>query len=472
MRGFPALVACVSLVAACGTEDLLQLDGGALRLADAGDPDAGFPVDGGDVDAGSLDAGVPDAGGLDAGDLDAGDLDAGTLDGGDPDAGDLDGGGVDASVPRLQLTTVGATSPPDEMLGTANGLPGGVRDASHDIAGNLWAVNADRIFVRRAGLGAFESFGPENGLDPDELLGVGGGLAGVAWVGHRGEGDADEDPEWMKDTGGVSKIELDGADVRITHVLLRSPPGRYPDYPNGRAKLRSCYRAYVVKTGPHAGDAWFGCNHGVGQFGIDYGMQEHHHPNKCLWDPVAEKCTMKTGDVPAIAFTAGGDLWFGGSYGVMLLDYSTGARPGKFWGPEPVRNLPLFPAPLKPNAYGSEDLSAVAVAADGSLWAASEHSGLAHRLEDGRVDIYQEVDGLPSNEITDLAIDASNRLWIATAKRGLWRMDLATGVIEQADGLPSGLCMRVVAEPTPGGERITAVCRGTIAIWNGGAAAP
>lgn len=442
MRRVAGVLACVVLGVSmgCGNPPTDQSDAG-LTGPDAAD----------DVDAGDVDAGVPDAGPIDAGTPDAGDLDAGL-----PDA-----------APQLTLFEGAPLPPPDEVLGTAQGLGAGVRDASHDAAGNLWAVDSSKIYVRRAGMGAFESFGTDDGLTGQEVLAVGGGVAGVAWVGYRGQGDDTgvEPIEW-RDTGGVGRVALSGADVDVTNLLLVSPPGRYPKYPDGRYKLRTCIRAYAVKSGQHAGDAWFGCNHGIGLVSKDYGVIEHHHPAKCLWDPVAEHCTDKVGWVGALAFTPGGDVWMGGDYGVMLLDYTVDSGPGHFWGLEPVRNQPLFVAPLSPNSYGSEDLVAVAVAPDGSLWAASSHSGLAHRHANGDIDVYQEADGLPSNHLADIAMDSSGQLWVATAEEGVFRLDVSTGEWRAATGLPSSETNRLVAEQVAGGERVTATVHGAVVVWN------
>lgn len=423
------------------------------------------------VAAGFLGCGTDNPSTTDAGlNVDAGDVDAGDLDAGDTDAGDVDAGDVDAgpSAARLSLSEGPPLPAPDEVLGSAQGLGSNVRDASHDAAGNLWAVDGSRVYVRREGTGAFESFGTGDGLSGQEILSVGGGLAGVAWVGYRGQGDdsAGEPIEW-RDTGGAARVELDGADVKVTNHLLVSPPGRYPQYPDGRFKLRTCIRAYGVKTGQHAGDAWFGCNHGVGLFSKDYGIDEHHHPIKCIWDPVKRQCTDKAGWVGAVAFTPDGDVWMGGGYGVMLLDYTTGPGPGRFWGPEPVRNTSLFAQPLEPNAFGSEDLVGLAVAPDGTLWAASGHSGLAHRHADGSVDVYQAADGLPSNRLTDVAMDSAGGLWVATENSGVIRLDVVTGEWRRAPGLPSSLVARVVAEQAGFGERITVTVRGAVVVWNG-----
>lgn len=384
-----------------------------------------------------------------------------------PDAGTArDGGGSDGGLGgRLTLHVGPVLDPPSALYDQAHGLSNEVVDASRDAAGNLWAVSGSRLFVLRAGLGAFESFGPGDGLKDDELLSVSGGVADVAWVGYRGLGDDNADPLWWRETGGAQKVELSGADIRTTTYQLSSGPGVFPQYPEGRFKLRSCWRAYAVKSGPLAGEAWFGCNHGVAMVGPRFGVEEHHHPGVCIVMGDPTTCTTKTGDVPAVAFTPDGDRWFGGTYGVMLLDYSDGNGNTQFWGPEPVRNESLFANPVRPNAHGSEDVSGLAVAADGTLWAGSLHSGLVHRLADGTVHGYRTDDGLPSNAVEDVAMDADGGLWIAFSEHGIWRLDTATGELRRASGLPSGLGRRVVFEETALGPAVVAVVRGGVAVY-------
>lgn len=371
-------------------------------------------------------------------------------------------------LPAWALEEDGAFRAPDEVLTHAHGLGSQVRDASHDAGGNLWAVDGAKVYVRRARAGAFEAFGAGDGLTGQEILSVAGTVAGTAWVGYRGQGDdAEGEPVAWRGTGGVGRVELSGADVRVDNKLLVSPPGRFPKYPDGRYKLRTCIRAYGVKDGRYAGEAWFGCNHGVGFVGMTYGVEEHHHPILCLWNPAEQRCTEKSGWVGAVAFTPEGDVWMGGSYGVMLLDYDNdGLDAGHFWGPEPVHNESLFASPLEPNAYGSEDIVALTVAPDDTLWAASSHSGLAHRHSDGTVDIHQELDGLVSNRLSDIAATPDGYLWLGTEAQGIVRLELSTGKWQRAAGVPAGAVRRLVYDRTALGGRVTAVVSGAVLIWN------
>ena len=61
----------------------------------------------------------------------------------------------------------------------------------------------------------------------------------------------------------------------------------------------------------------------------------------------------------------------------------------------------------------SNQLSALALAPDGSLWFASMDNGISS-LQDGVFQNYTISDGLPSNVINDITVDSSGTLWIAT----------------------------------------------------------
>jgi hypothetical protein len=429
-------------VGACGSSTTQQVDAGT-PTADAGSP---------------LDAGSTDAGGVDAGTLDAGGFDAGTLDGG-PD------GGTDAG----SFTTLREGQPlpsPSELITPGNGLSQDIIDAQHDASGNMWAVDSSHLYVRRNGTADWQSFNSSSGLSGQEILSVGGGTEGVAWVGYKGIGDGDDtDPEAWRHTGGADKAELSGNRLAVTHYELTSPPGTYSQYPNGRYKLRRTLRVYPNKTGLYAGNVWFGSNHGTALVTAGGEVLEHHHPILCVWDPMLMQCADHIGDVPALAFTPMGDIWFGGTYGVGSLQFSDGKPGGNFWGSEPVRNTSLFAQPISPNQYGSEDITGVAVAPDGTIWAASQNSGLAHRLANGMVEIFQEAQGLPSNHIEDLALDSNGGLWMATTEKGIVRLDLSTGTWQQAGGLPSAVTRRVMFETTSTGSFITAIVRQGIAVY-------
>lgn len=366
---------------------------------------------------------------------------------------------------KITLSFEGDLDRPSVRYGASQSLPQ-ILDASRDAAGNLWAVSRHRLHLLRAGARSFESFSSADGLRSSDLLSVSGGLAGSAWLGYRGLGDSNEDPLEWRQTGGVQVVELRGSGLRGQWYEIASPAGAFEKYPDGRHKVRTIWRVYAIKSGPLAGETWFGGNHGASMYGLKYGIEEHHHPTICLILTSPHLCTTKAGDVPAVAFTRDGGRWIGGTYGLTKIDYTEPNGWTEFWGPQPVRNLRVFRNPIRPNPYGSEDVTAIAVASDDSIWVSSRHSGLVHRLNDGTIESWRVDDGLPSNNIADLAMDADDGLWIAFSDAGLWRLDTTTGELRRAVGLAGSVGRRVVFEETALGPAVIAVVSGEIVVFD------
>ena len=76
----------------------------------------------------------------------------------------------------------------------------------------------------------------------------------------------------------------------------------------------------------------------------------------------------------------------------------------------------------------------------GNLWFGFIDGGVA-RLHDGRFLIFNEKDGLPGGGITSMFTDHLGRLWIATSRNGLWRIDDPTAEQPAAKNytIPDGL---------------------------------
>lgn len=372
-------------------------------------------------------------------------------------------GNAVATAPALASMREGAElAPPTELVA---GVPADVVDASHDADGNLWFVTPRALHLRRVGQSVFQTFGTADGLKDTEILSVSGGAAGHAWVGYMGQGNDDLDPPEMLESGGAGEVTMVGPGINVRNFLLITPPGVRPELPFGRNKVRTCWRAYAVKSGPRVGDAWFGCSHGAAMWTAGVGAQEHHHPDVCEPHPLTGDCRLHTGDVPAVALTPGGDAWLGGTYGVMLLDYTGPQGNVDFHGPTPLQNLRIWEHPIEPNRLGSVDVTSLAVAADETLWVGSFHSGLANPQKDGTVPLYRTNNGLPSNKIIDLATDSQNRLWVASVDDGVFVVDLGTLEWHRATGLPSAYAKRVVVENIDGAEVVTVTVDGAIAIY-------
>jgi len=66
------------------------------------------------------------------------------------------------------------------------------------------------------------------------------------------------------------------------------------------------------------------------------------------------------------------------------------------------------------DGLASDNISALAVAPDGALWAASFGAGL-NRIDGGEIRIFDMARGLPSNHIFAVEFDRDERLWVASA---------------------------------------------------------
>lgn len=89
-------------------------------------------------------------------------------------------------------------------------------------------------------------------------------------------------------------------------------------------------------------------------------------------------------------------------------------------------------------AYPPLDVLTNAVVQDehSGYWLATEGQGLYYQSADGRRAQYTEKDGLPSNVIHSLALDADGRLWIGSG-RGLAVLEQANSTIRVIDDVPA-----------------------------------
>lgn len=79
-----------------------------------------------------------------------------------------------------------------------------------------------------------------------------------------------------------------------------------------------------------------------------------------------------------------------------------------------------FRTAITPEQVDGRRVWGFAQAPDGAVWAASEHGLL--RWQQGRVTLYQQAQGLPTNKLRSLVFDREGTLWIATTGGGLVAM--------------------------------------------------
>jgi diguanylate cyclase (GGDEF)-like protein len=125
--------------------------------------------------------------------------------------------------------------------------------------------------------------------------------------------------------------------------------------------------------------------------------------------------------VYSVVEDARGDLWAASNNGTLAR------RAGRRFVGETIPGL----TPKTP-------LRSLAVAPDGDLWVATYGGGVARRSEsDGSWRAYDHVDGLPSDNVRGILVDAAGTVWAATV-RGLGRYDgTRWSTLDERDGLPT-----------------------------------
>jgi signal transduction histidine kinase/ligand-binding sensor domain-containing protein len=153
----------------------------------------------------------------------------------------------------------------------------------------------------------------------------------------------------------------------------------------------------------------------VGTWGAGLFLQEGDH---FKFAPGMENLKLP---VPALLPARNGGLWVGTSLG--LLRYQAGQTN---WFTEA-------------GGKSLRDVRAIAEATNGIVWFGLAGNGLA-RLENNRIQTFGRADGLPSDRIECLHLDAADTLWIGTFGGGLCRYHQGKfSVIDAGRGLPSNV---------------------------------
>lgn len=148
--------------------------------------------------------------------------------------------------------------------------------------------------------------------------------------------------------------------------------------------------------------------------------------------------------VHAVAFDREGFLWVGTQDGAARFD-------GRAWMPVDL-----------PGKAVSRFVRTVLPTRDGSVWLGKEEGGLV-RLRDGKGDVFDRSDGLPSGRVNHLLEAADGTVWAATHGGGVARFTGA-GFLGVSEGLPDLRVWRLLERPGADGKpRLLAACEGGVA---------
>ena len=170
------------------------------------------------------------------------------------------------------------------------------------------------------------------------------------------------------------------------------------------------------------------------------------------------------GDILTIAQTRDGDLWFGGYGG--LYRYRAGAlthfavnappvrvifqdREGTVWigalKEERPGGLYRFHDEKLEQVPGISDVRAIAEDRDGGLWLGSIE-GLRW-MRGSKTATYDQKQGLSSNAVSDIHLDSTGTLWVATYGGGLTRLrEGQFKAITTKDGLPDNIVLGILED--------------------------
>ncbi|MDR0964957.1 MAG: hypothetical protein LBM75_00335 [Myxococcales bacterium] len=347
-----------------------------------------------------------------------------------------------------------ATAPPVEKDGfthytSEQGLPAyaagndvRVHDFSGDSAGNLWVAGFDGVYLLRSGASRFEKLTQSDGLTDYPYISIAGLGDGEAIVGMRGvfEGQEDNDSPAALKSGGADRLKLSGSGLDVEHYVMGTPPG--VTYPNGRYKIRSVFTIHPDYEGAHAGDIWFGGNHGVALWSES---QKALLENRTV--SISVNGSEMQGDFWGVAIApSSGDVWIGGAHREGRLRYG---ESGDF-------NASIDPViDAWPDASVTDrtddHVKAMAVSPSGVVWIGSTVNGLSSYDPTSQEFTYYTVeDGLPGPNVTALAADPDGTVWVGSWT-GLGRYDPAAKkwsyVRHLGQGLPTDEIVSLQIDP-------------------------
>jgi len=261
----------------------------------------------------------------------------------------------------------------------------------------------------------FQRLGIENGLSQSSARALAQDRDGFLWVGtqdglNRYDGNEfrvfrhDPDDESSLSDNHVTALAVDSQGV----LWVGTQSGGLSSYEPDRQQFHN-YRPDQNQAGALAslpvsviatdrkGWIWIGSGNGHIQ---------RMDPQRKSFSAVPGADPATLGQVRALLALANGDMLVGGSRG--LWRYSAGTN---------------LLAAVPTSASGPQDIHALAMAADGSIWAGTDDSGLWHMDDQGRVLAHiGSSDGLAGDDVRALLFDRRGALWIGSFT-GLSRID-------------------------------------------------
>jgi diguanylate cyclase (GGDEF)-like protein len=290
----------------------------------------------------------------------------------------------------------------------ASGFPFDEIMALHeDARGVLW-VGGEEAGLARLDAGGVRVYGEDQGLGHGTVFTIGEGPDGAIYIGH-GAGidriDGDRAAAWGAARGlpaaPVRSIHFDargGASVAVALELWRLRDGRFERDPRQDRGLGEV----AMVHGDANGDLWLGT--------IDTGVWRLQGDRV---ERLGTELGLPQNRVSAWLEDREGSIWIGTSAGLAQL-----------------KDLPFVSIDAR---HGLVDtyVRAMHDAGDGAVWIAT--SGGLHRLAAQGMQRWSRDEGLPSDSLLSLEVDAGSTLWIGTYGAGVAQM--RDGRITAAAGL-------------------------------------
>lgn len=306
-----------------------------------------------------------------------------------------------------------------EVLGPEVDAPVNVFDIAVDTGGGLWVASDQGAFVRPPGEVFFRGLSISDGMPAAQVRSVGGLQAGAAVVGFHGA--PPRVVRLRQSSTAVDTVEL----PKLGEVYRMSTWDRK----EGRLLLLAASQGVGV----------------VAEDGTLRGVRALPSP---------------AGDVGDVAVTPGGDAWVGDPHKVTKLNGPVDETLGGAFSPT---------VDLVPDA--PDDVVAVDVCSDGTVWVSTLGHGVVQLSRDGQIlRTLDRTRHLPQDHVPSLACDVDGSVWIGTSWGGIVRV-MADGTFRyhgEAAGLPGDSIRRLLVAMGGNGKRTVWIAtEGGVAAYRG-----